>query len=476
MCGIHLVLHSSAKKNDRGVLGRSSGYNEFMKDGFVTGMVRGTDSSGVFQVDCKGKAWVSKMPLPGLYFATDSSASGILGDVDDCPITVGHVRAATSGKINADNAHPFSSKPRPDGSYIIGVHNGSLNYWKFDPEAKDYDVDSEWAINLIAKEGADAFGSIEGAYSFVWWDSRTPDHVFFARNDQRPMLLLRSLDGKSILAASEAGMLSWLADRASLNVETDVYSTEPGRMYRIDTSKPELLLEDLGHLPEMWDSRKRSTVMTPAPLGNPVLKNNDVAGWDAAMERMRGDSRANYLDDDWGMGAAEADLDTKRREDTIAAVKAALALGRARVIEGIATPLALVDYTPEDDEAEYGADAWMNPMFQPPSDWFSNENTTEEERQAAWSDGSYGVMVTYQPVAFDDANSEVVGEILEPGDTKNALAYIRGQGIIEYTEELKDRMVQAVIVGVAGVVNGEREYIVSPLTEKGEKGIIALAA
>lgn len=481
MCGIHMVLHSSAKKNDKGVLARSSGYNEFMKDGFITGMVRGTDSSGVFQVDCKGKAWVSKMPLPGLYFATDSGASGILSDVNDCPVTVGHVRAATSGKINADNAHPFSSKPRPDGSYIIGVHNGSLNYWKFDPEAKDYDVDSEWAINLIAKEGADAFESIEGAYSFVWWDSRTPDHVFFARNDQRPMLLLRSLDGKSILGASEAGMLSWLADRASLNVETDVYSTEPGRMYRIDTSKPELLLEDLGLLPEVWDSRKRSTAMTPAPLGNPVMNRNNVDGWDEAMKRMRdGSSRTtSYLDphyDDWGMSSIEEDLYSKDREDTIAAVKKALSNGRGKILAGTTTPLALVDYTPEDDEADYGADDWMNPMFQPPADWFSNENTTDEERKAAWADGSYGVMVTYQPVAFDDSSSEVVGEILEPAGTKNALAYIRGQGIVEYTEELKDRMVQVVIVGVAGVVNGEPEYIVSPLTETGEKGIIALAA
>lgn len=473
------MLHSSAKKNDKGLISRSFGYNDFMKDGFTAGMLRGTDSSGVFQVDVNGKPYISKLPLPGVYFATDSSATGILNDTDESPITVGHVRAATAGKISTDNAHPFTTKSRADGSYIMGVHNGSLNYWKFDPNAKDYDVDSEWALNLIAEEGADAFESIEGSFSFVWWDSRHPDALFFARNDQRPMFLLRSADGKSILGASEAGMLSWLADRSSLNVETDVYTTEPDKMYRVDTSKEFLLLEDLGTLPEAWGrSRTSPPVMTPAPLGNPVLKDVNASDWNEAMRKLRDGPDKKPLAlvdagyDEWDFSGDfynEEKMENERMNKLIDGAKKALALGRKRLIASDGVP-------GEDDSEEYGAEAWVSPMYQPPTEWYSNEGTTKEERELAFLDGSYGVMVTYQPVAFDDDSAEVVGEILEPGDARNALAYIRGTSIIEYTEELKDRMVQAVIVGVANVINGEAEYIVSPLTEEGEKGVMALVA
>lgn len=477
------MLHSSAKKNDKGLISRSFGYNDFMKDGFTAGMLRGTDSSGVFQIDVNGKPYISKLPLPGVYFATDSSATGILNDTDESPITVGHVRAATAGKISTDNAHPFTTKSRKDGSYIMGVHNGSLNYWKFDPMAKDYDVDSEWALNLIAEEGADAFESIEGSFSFVWWDSRHPEALFFARNDQRPMFLLRSSDGRSILGASEAGMLSWLADRSSLNVETDVYTTEPSKMYRVDTSKEFLVIEDLGALPEAWGrSRTNTSVMQPAPLGNPVLKDVNVGDWNEAMRKLKeGPDKLpvalthDVVDDhydEWdfsGYMYNEEKMENERMNKLVEGAKKALALGRKRLAANDGVDV-------ENDSEEYGADAWVSPMYQPPTEWYSNEGTTKEERELAFLDGSYGVMVTYQPVAFDDDSAEVVGEILEPGDARNALAYIRGASIIEYTEELKDRMVQAVIVGVANIINGEAEYIVSPLTEEGEKGVLALVA
>ena len=486
------MLHSSAVKNDKGVIARSFAYNEYMKDGFTAGMLRGTDSSGVFQVDCKGKPFVSKMPLPGVYFATDSGAEAIINDTDESPITVGHVRAATSGKISADNAHPFSTKARADGSYIIGVHNGSLDYWKFDPKAGDYEVDSEWAFNLIAEEGADAFESIEGAFSFVWWDSRNPTNILFARNDKRPMFLLRSADGKSILGASEAGMMSWLADRANLNVETDIYSTLPGKMYRVDTSKELLVVEDLGLFPEAWGSQRgrTNTAMTPAPLGNTVLKNNDTVNWDEAMKTLR-DTPApstrtdlrlvddSYNEWDFGgefyLGEDEDKLNRERMNTLIGNAKKALAIGRERLAKGITTDMA-IELVFEEEDDNVGGDAWMDTIYRAPESWFTNENTTDKERYAAQTDGSYGVMVTYQPVAFDDERDEVVGEILAPGNSKNTLAYIRNTDLTTYTEEMKDRMVQVIIVGCAGVINGEPEYIVSPLTEEGEIELRKLVA
>lgn len=168
-------------------------------------------------------------------------------------------------------------------------------------------------------------------------------------------------------------------------------------------------------------------------------------------------------------------LDNIRMRTLLEDTKDALALGRSRLSKGESAPIPLVEYYPEDGD-EYGADDWVSPMYQPPKDWYSIEGTTAGERKLAELDGSFGVMVTYEPVDFDDKDGVVVGEILEPGDTRNALAFIRGQNILTYTEELKDRMVQAVIVGVAGISNNEPEYIVAPLNELGMAGVQALAA
>lgn len=507
MCGIHLVIHSQHTKNDKGTLSRSWSYNDYMKSGFIAGMLRGTDSSGMFQINTKGNPFLHKLPLPGFYFTEDAMAQQFLNDVDECPINVGHVRAATTGKVNMQNAHPFATRVRADGTYIIGVHNGSLNTgWKSKLGGQGYDVDSEWALNLIAQEGADAFEEIEGSFSFVWWDKRNPEHVLFARNDARPMVLARSTDGKSIVGASESGMINWLVEREKLSIEDDMYETEAGKMYRIDTSKELLIVEDLGYFPEKWNYTPSSysynnnnntptvignppigtvsnigdasKILRPAPLGEPV--EGSVSTEIARLRREQAmDDGLPY--DEWdfqGFIAAEEDMmDTVRMKTLLEDTKNALSIGRTRLSKGESGPTPLVEYYPEsDDHLEYGADDWVHPMYQPPKEWYSVEGTSAGERKLAELDGSFGVMVTYEPVDFDDKDGVVVGEILEPGDTRNALAFIRGQNIITYTEELKDRMVQAVIIGVAGVTNGEPEYIVAPLNEKGMAGVQALAA
>lgn len=491
MCGIHLVLHSQHTKNDKGTITRSWVYNDYMKSGFIAGMLRGTDSSGMFQINTKGNPFLHKLPLPGFYFTEDAMAQTFLNDVDECPINVGHVRAATTGKVNMQNAHPFATRVRADGTYIIGVHNGSLNTgWKNKLGGQGYDVDSEWALNLIAQEGADAFEEIEGSFSFVWWDMRNPEHVLFARNDARPMVLARSADGKSIVGASESGMINWLVEREKMSMEDDMYETEAGKMYRIDTSKELLVVEDLGYFPEKWNyvpnytsltpikkEEEASKILRPAPLGEPVSG--------AVSEEIHRLRREQALDDglpydEWDFqGWAQAEeyqMEDAQMKRVLGDAKEALATGRRRLALGEnITPL--IAYHPEEGvEDEYSAQEWVNPMYQPPSEWYSVENTTAGERRLAELDGSFGVMVTYEPVDFDDKDGVVVGEILEPGDTRNALAFIRGQNIITYTEELKDRMVQAVIIGVAGISNNEPEYIVAPLNEKGMEGIQALVA
>ena len=211
-------------------------FTQFMDNAFIVNTLRGTDSAGVFQVDKNFKPFMHKMNVPGYMFAEAKQAKRFFSDADSSLLTVGHVRAATHGKVNIDNAHPFVMV-KPDGSRLIGVHNGTINNWKSQKGADDYDVDSEWALNEIAKDGVDAFERFAGSYAFVWWDESTPDKVYMARNKDRPLHFLQTQSKDSILFGSEAGMLSWLAERAKIDTAESIYSLEEQKLYTFDLSK-----------------------------------------------------------------------------------------------------------------------------------------------------------------------------------------------------------------------------------------------
>ena len=68
---------------------------------------------------------------------------------------VGHVRHATAGSVTDDNAHPFVVQGKT--GEVVGVHNGSLTGWRPTTGTSPHEVDSEWALKLIADKGVDAF-------------------------------------------------------------------------------------------------------------------------------------------------------------------------------------------------------------------------------------------------------------------------------------------------------------------------------
>lgn len=228
MCGIHFAINTAPTPNN---------VDDFLRDAFIANQVRGLDSSGIYQVTPIGKIISHKEACTASEFIEGQQVRNVLGAAVRCPLTVGHVRHATAGKVTRQNAHPFIVN-RDDGSQLVGVHNGTLKDWRHKDLGDKFDVDSEWALRMIARLGVEAFKYFDGAYAFVWHDTKHPDSVFMARNEQRPLHFMRSEDGKTLLGASELGMLGWLAERNGFKIEKEkanssgMYYLAPGRMYK----------------------------------------------------------------------------------------------------------------------------------------------------------------------------------------------------------------------------------------------------
>lgn len=227
MCGHHGLINVNNK---------SRGYASFIRDAFTGSMLRGTDSSGIAVIDTvHASAEVHKLPVPGMYYVDDKVAASLIREADKAgTVIMCHVRHATVGKVNYDNAHPFEINT--DTSTLVGAHNGTLQSWINRPSAKDFVSDSKWALSRIATEGTDAFEEITGAYTFVWWDSKDEGVLNMARNSERPMWIALLQDG-GMAYASEAGMLYWLLERNNIKVER-MFELEEDKLYQFNVDAP----------------------------------------------------------------------------------------------------------------------------------------------------------------------------------------------------------------------------------------------
>ena len=99
---------------------------------------------------------------------------------------MGHIRAATAGSVNIDNAHPFKF-----GAVTL-VHNGTL--YKQGASIPTYDqsldVDSMQIALALSKypvdKAAEVLSHIDGAFALVWYDERDKS-VNMVRNSDRPL-------------------------------------------------------------------------------------------------------------------------------------------------------------------------------------------------------------------------------------------------------------------------------------------------
>lgn len=180
----------------------------------VAGTLRGWDGTGLFYKEVNAKKKDSSV-----FYIKDAKTGSELLDkytwedsLSSLRFVAGHNRAATIGKCDKENTHPFCY---PN---VIGSHNGTIHAWRtLFPNTKA-GLDSD-AIMEALNDADDPLTVLPelsaGAYALVWYDHRT-DTVSIARNDERPMHFVRTAYG--IWWASELKMLEWCLDRAGVKM------------------------------------------------------------------------------------------------------------------------------------------------------------------------------------------------------------------------------------------------------------------
>lgn len=226
MCGILGVINGEASWQ---------GINkvcEYMLQGAVTGILRGMDSTGMFQVMRDHSVRVHKLPIDGPSFAGSKRANTLFRAADSTLATILHHRAATHGEVSYDNCHPFEHDS--ENNYVIGVHNGTIPGFSRREDNITFDVDSDWLYYQILKKGAkEALENVEhGAYALVWYDF-SKKKMLMAVNGQRELHFAFIKDKNTMLVASEAGMLYWLASRNGLEIEGIKFPV-PNNIYEFD--------------------------------------------------------------------------------------------------------------------------------------------------------------------------------------------------------------------------------------------------
>lgn len=427
MCGLSFVVNSQFFNNSTQTLKQ----NSLFADMLLASAVRGTDSTGVFQIAQDGNVWYGKLAAPSGIAIKDDTISALIGDVHRSPITVGHVRAATAGKVSDDNAHPFiAHKNNATKDYIIGVHNGTLYGWEHSDMYNLHDVDSSWAMSEIATRGVDAFNDFYGAYAFLWYDTEQPGTLFIARNDERSLYIARSKNKETIVGASEAGMLQWLAQRNGIELEEDVpFFVDSGFLFSIDTTEQHLSIKLIEELPEY---------ATYTPANNTVTTNSMLPYTPSPI-------------------TPTVITSTSYEKNRVAeAVKDALRNARMSVVK------------PEEDDGPIE----MGPtelLTRAKDDWFNDADVDEAARKSAMYDGSYGSIVVFDPVELDEYTDSIVGEIVYPSFYKQPITYLENVSPFEWGD-YENRQHNMVVAGVKWF-NNEKEYIVVPLNEKGLEAI-----
>lgn len=181
-------------------------------------VLRGEDSTGIASMSSSGIFKVAKDATNAYDFLNTKEAKepfyGVLR------VLLGHNRAATKGKVVAENAHPFIY------DNIIGAHNGTLNRWGNLLDGSKFDVDSKAIFNHIAEEDvADLWSKLDGAAALVWMNKEEKT-VNFLRNSKRELYYTTSTDGKCFFWASEPWMMYVACTREGIDIEKPVMFKE----------------------------------------------------------------------------------------------------------------------------------------------------------------------------------------------------------------------------------------------------------
>lgn len=123
------------------------------------------------------------------------------------PITstfIGHVRHATVGDVNKDNAHPFEY-----GNIVLAMNGTLSNHWQLATEygwkISDFNVDSQVLAAIINKtQSKEVLSKIYGGCAIVYCDTSN-NKMYAYRNNQRP-LFRGSIDGSMYISSIESSL------------------------------------------------------------------------------------------------------------------------------------------------------------------------------------------------------------------------------------------------------------------------------
>lgn len=209
--------------------------SEFMLAGCITGVLRGMDSTGMYQVKKDKAVRLFKQPVDGGTFAQMRGTQRLIKDVPETSATVIHHRAATHGVVSLENAHPFEHED--ENRYLVGVHNGGVANFNRKEDGLDFQVDSDWLYYRIFRDGPEkALSELTGnpAYALVWYD-QDKDRHYIASNGQRTIAFAFIKNKNIMLVASEHAHLYWLASRYELELEETVWHPNDDVIYEFNT-------------------------------------------------------------------------------------------------------------------------------------------------------------------------------------------------------------------------------------------------
>ncbi len=235
MCGIVGLINHKATKGSKAYV--SVALCKTFEDMLWADQLRGKDGTGVMQMTSDLDVnWV-KVAGEFINMDNDPKWPSFYNAIDSSFFTIGHNRAATSGKKIAENAHPFTF------GHVTLVHNGTLRSFprKYEHKEKDLDVDSRALTEMIADLGIKkAVEEFSGAYACVWLDSKD-NSLNIARNSERPMWFV-GFDG-GVLLASESYLPAWCGSRNGLtNIEFK--PTEINTHYKIYAEDNKHIIEE----------------------------------------------------------------------------------------------------------------------------------------------------------------------------------------------------------------------------------------